>query len=393
MRIIKERGDRHQFLGWGLVLVLFPKSIIMNTLVTPDIREVMEAVHYRPAVSVIMPFEPKMNLKETLIHSLKMAADRVEVELFQQYNNELAALVMQKLRAIIRNLNFNTHKKSVAIYVSPVFEKVLYLDIAVEEKIIVDESFEIRDLVYSKKELHKYLLLLLSAKESRMYLGNSGSFVRIVSSKPERAEAYRIDAAERVTHFSDKSEHREVLMDKFLHHIDQSLDIVLNAYHLPLFVLGADRILGHFKSLTKHRGSVIEYIKGNYEEDTMDQLATRIAPHIANWKKVKQHDLLNQLEEAAGSKKLAVGMKEVWREAMNKNGRLLVVEKDFMYPAEHGSSVDVIYKAVEPYNRFSYIKDAVDDVMEKVLENGGDVEFVDKDVLAPYDRVALVLFH
>jgi hypothetical protein len=64
-----------------------------------------------------------------------------------------------------------------------------------------------------------------------------------------------------------------------------------------------------------------------------------------------------------------------------------------MYAAQHGSSVDSISKATEPYNKFSYIKDAVDDVIEKVLENGGDVEFTDKDVLKDYQRIALVQYY
>ena len=45
----------------------------MNPVVTPEIIEVMEALHYRPAVSIIMPFEPKMSLKTELTHSLKTA--------------------------------------------------------------------------------------------------------------------------------------------------------------------------------------------------------------------------------------------------------------------------------------------------------------------------------
>ena len=64
-----------------------------------------------------------------------------------------------------------------------------------------------------------------------------------------------------------------------------------------------------------------------------------------------------------------------------------------MYAAQHGSNGDIIYKVTEPYNKFSYIKDAVDDVMEKVLENGGDVEFVDTDVLKDYHHIALVLYY
>ena len=72
-------------------------------------------------------------------------------------------------------------------------------------------------------------------------------------------------------------------------------------------------------------------------------------------------------------------MRDVWREAMGHKGRLLVVEKNYMYAAQHGGSEEIIYKTTEPYNKFSYIKDAVDDVIEKVLENGGDVEFVDEE--------------
>ncbi len=365
----------------------------MNPILTSEIREVMDAMHYRPAISIIMPIEPELSLKTELAYSLKIAADKAEKELQENYPDELGKLVMQKLRAIIKNLNFSTHKKSIAIYVSPVFEKVLYLDIAVEEKIIVDESFEIRDLVYSKKQIHKYLVLLLSGKGSHMYLGNSSTFVRIVSKSPQSVYAYTNDIPERVANFSDKSERKEIVMDKFLHHIDNSLDTVLNAYHLPLFVLGTARIMGHFKKLTKHSGAVIEYVQGNYEDATIQELKEILKPHITDWMKVKHKDLLNQLEEAAGKKKLVFGIIEVWREAINHKGRLLVVEKNYMYAARHGSNEDVISNAAETYNKFSYIKDAVDDVIEKVLENGGDVEFVDKDVLQDYNHIALIKYY
>jgi hypothetical protein len=365
----------------------------MNPVLTTEIREVMEAVHYRPAVSVIMPFEPKMSLKTELSHSLKTAADKVEQELQANYPDEMASIVMYKLRAILKDLNFNTNKKSIAVYVSPVFEKVLYLDIPVEEKIIVDESFEIRDLVYSKKQLHKYLDLLLSGKESRMYMGNSRSFVRIISDTPESVYAYMNDAPEKVANFSDMSERKEIIMEKFLHHIDKALDIILKSYQLPLFVMGTERIMGHFKKITKHSGAVIEYVPGNYEEATIEELKEKLQPFITDWKKVKQKELLHQLEEAAGKKKLAIGMKDVWREAMNHKGRLLIVEKNYMYAAQHGGSEDVIYKASEPYSRFSYIKDAVDDVMEKVLGNGGDVEFVDEGMLKEYQQIALIQYY
>jgi Bacterial archaeo-eukaryotic release factor family 3 len=302
-------------------------------------------------------------------------------------------LVMQKIRAIARGLNFDTRKKSIAIFVSPVFEKVLYLDIAVEEKVIVDESFEIRDLIYSKKQLHKYLVLMLSAKESRIYLGDSICFTRIISDTPESVFAYDNDLPERVANFTDISGRKEIMMDKFLHHIDHSIGIILNAYHLPLFVMGAERVLGHFRKISRHANTVVEYVQGNYEEDSMEQLKEVLAPYIAGWKRLMQNDLLNRLAEAAGQKKLVVGIKDVWRESMMQKGRLLVVEKDYMYAAQSGGGGDIIDTTTEPHHTFSYIKDAVDDVIEKVLENGGDVEFTDHGVLDAYQHIALVKYY
>jgi hypothetical protein len=376
-----------------LPVVSLSKILTMPSVISSEIQDVMQAVHYRPAISIIMPFEPKMNLKASLDHSLKVAIQKTEKELLENYPKEVGDLVLNKLHNIITGLNYNTHKKSIAIYVSPVFEKVLYLDIPVEEKIIVDESFEIRDLVYCKKQLHNYLVLVLSSKESKMFLGNSETFVRISSTTPDSVYAYVNDAPERVANFSDVNERKAIITEKFLLHVDKGLDIILNAYQLPLFVLGVEKIIGHFKKLTKHGAAVIDYVHGNYEEATGEELKRVLHTYVADWKQVKQKDLLNLLNDAADKKKLAVGIKNVWAEAMNQKGRLLVVEKNYMYPAQHGGNADEIYPAGTVFNKFSHIKDAVDDVIEKVLENGGDVEFTDPPLLGKYEHIALIEYY
>ena len=37
-----------------------------------------------------------------------------------------------------------------------------------------------------------------------------------------------------------------------------------------------------------------------------------------------------------------------------------------------------------------YIKDEVDEIIEKVFESGGDVEFAENDMLKEYDHIALI---
>jgi hypothetical protein len=362
----------------------------MPTKINPETGEVLKAIHFLPSVSVIMPFEPKMIVKKELLYNFKIATNKVEEEILKNYPADMGILVLQKLQSIIKNVNFNTHKKSIAIYVSPVFEKVLYLDILVEEKVIVDESFEIRDIVYSKKQLHKYLVLLLCGKSSRIYVGNAESFVRIVSDTSQAAVAFDINPDEGIASFANISKRNEVAKEKFLHHIDNTLEIILTNYNLPLFVMGTKKIVDQFKKLTNHTKAVVEYIHGNFEDATPSELKEILAPTIQDWKDVMQKKILNKLAEAADKKKLSIGMKEVWKTATNHKGQLLVVEKNYMYAAENGGIDDIIHKATAPYNKFSYIKDAVDDVMEKVLEDGGDIEFVDEGLLQNYQHIALV---
>jgi hypothetical protein len=365
----------------------------MTPVLLPALNEVKGAIYYRPAVSIILPFEPKMSMKCELIHSLKLASGKVEQELKNNYPVWVVELMMDKLTTLVSNLNFSTQKKSIAIYVSPVFEKVLYLDIPVVQKVVINDSFEIRDLVYSKKQLHQYLVLILSGKQSKIFLGKADTLVKIVSDAPDSAYAYINDIPEKVANFSDTSSRKEIVMDKFLHHIDNTLDLILNTYRLPLFLLGPKRILGHFKSFTRHSKAVIEYIHGNYEDTPVQELPETLKPYIKDWEKVVQKNLLNQLEDAAGKKKLGIGIREVWKDARGRNGRLLVVEKDYMCGSQRSSNKGAIYMPSKPYNKFSTIRDAVDDVIQTVLENGGDVEFVDNELLKEYHHIALIKFY
>src|SRR6185295_17621559 len=148
-----------------------------KTIATPEIVDIMDVGHYAPAISIITPFDPKMTGKSEISLRLKNVVGRVEMDLLANYSLELVTMMMQKLKMLLNKLNYSTHKKSLAIYLSPVFEKVLYLDLPVEEKVMVDESFEIRDLIRSKKQSRQFLLLMVSAKGSKIFLGDSKTLV------------------------------------------------------------------------------------------------------------------------------------------------------------------------------------------------------------------------
>ena len=354
----------------------------MTSRLVPEIQDVIETVHYRPAISIILPFQPNMSFATELKQRLKFVKDEVQKELMQNYSEQTSRMMIQKLNAIINRLNFNTYSKSIAIYLSPVFEKVLYLNFPVEKKIIIDVSFEIRDLVYAKKEYKEFLVLLISDEESKVYLGNPNGLKKIKYNKAD----CRNDIAEPVANFSGLSCRREVLLKKFLLQTDKEFGLLLRAYPLPVFVIGTKKTVGYFRDITRNQKSIVRFIPGNYILASEIELRGILEFYIADWKKVKEDNLLHRLEKAADERKLAKGVKEVWKQASNHRGRLLVVEKNYRCNA------DIIYQEEEPYQRF-YIKDTVDDIIEKVLEQGCDVEFVETATLKDYQQIALVNYY
>jgi hypothetical protein len=133
----------------------------------------------------------------------------------------------------------------------------------------------------TKENKYNYLILLLSAKEVHLYIYDKNKFEKIKLISADNVVAYERDMPARMGQFTDATTHKEVLINKFLHHIDLALGEILNQYpKVPLFVLGTKKITGHFNQLTKHAKAVTEYIDGNYNESSMQELKEVLARPI-----------------------------------------------------------------------------------------------------------------
>lgn len=326
-----------------------------------------------PSVSIFLPFNPKMDSKKDITKKLQVAVDKVEQQLFDNFSFEMAMLVMHKLKAILQNLNYSSHKKSLAIFVSPVFEKVFYLNMEIEEKIAIDSTFQIRDLVKSKKQLYEYLVLKITDTECRIYANQSGEMETIF--------LYRME---------NGWNELEVTAEKFLQRIDNTLEFILESNNLPLFVLGNKSLINHFCGITKHASFIVEFIPDENEYITNDDIKNILKPYLQDWQRIKQKLIALQLQDATKNCNLATGMSNVFRMAGRRNTRILLVEEGYEYPSANADSEEIIYKATQPYSRYSYIKNAVDEVIEKILDRDGDVEFVSKKMMEKHNHIALL---
>ena len=359
----------------------------MSTNILHQESTTIKTVNPEPSISIIMPFEPMMSSKHLLELKLKQASKIVEEKLMKNHKAADAYPVVLKLQSLIKELNYNTLKKSIAIFLSTSDEQVFYFDIPVREKVVVDEPFGISDIILNKKEKIGYLVLLLNSTSSKMYVGNLKELQLIKSNRSSDFPQDKNDIAQRVANFSDPDNRKEILLHKFLHHMDQGLSLILKAYNLPVFMIAPERVLGHFKKITRNAEKFVADIHGDYLDTNETTIFKILQPHLQNWKKLKQQNILQEIDKARDEHILACGIQDVCNTAIHKNSRLLVIEKNLISSKNKLETDQYLNRHSTPF----YIKSALDGVIEKVIKNGGDVELVDK--LQTCGQIALIQYY
>jgi len=86
----------------------------------PDIPQ------HLPCISIIIPFDSRMNTQSGLATILSAAADKHEKKAFENYAGSDATILILKLRSVIKNLNYKRNNQSIAIFVSTLAAKVYY---------------------------------------------------------------------------------------------------------------------------------------------------------------------------------------------------------------------------------------------------------------------------
>ncbi|MCU7551561.1 hypothetical protein OCK74_20740 [Chitinophagaceae bacterium LB-8] len=357
----------------------------MQSNVLKNEMAVIRELKVQPFITLLLPFEPKMTPKYILEKRIKSTLEKIKNELFEHYSFVSAKEVNDKLVSIISNLDYNTHKKSVAVLVSSEECKTFYMDVNVEEKFFVTTSFQYRQLVGHQKDDKEYLLVVMNDDYAAVYRGQGETISKILHNVPEyKRQGTLLDKS----HSKDAGiKDQQTSYYNFIRLIDKSLSILLNAFPLPVFLLAPTKIAENFGQLTHNNDFIVATIEENFYNISEDEIEKFIQPFISHWQILKDRFWLHQLGSALENGTLEVGIEDVWSLAKRKNIKMLVVEEDYEYKAFLGK--DLIISAEEAANNI-YIKDAVEDVIEKVLADGGKVTFVSGAALHNFMHIAAI---
>jgi hypothetical protein len=186
----------------------------------------------------------------------------------------------------------------------------------------------------------------------------------------------------------DKSELEAIRFKDFFRHADE----LLNDYLVgdkPLIVLGIEKALAWFESISEHKQNIIGKIAGSYNHSSLKQIVEKVWPVMRSHLNNERLRLIQEFIEKIGEHHAVSGIQEVWQAVKEGKAFKLLVEKDFRSPGFVDKDAYRLYfrRSQEP---LKVLADAVDDVIQMVLEQNGQVYFVANGMLKDYQGIALI---
>ena len=254
-----------------------------------------------------------------------------------------------------------------------------------------------------QRSIH-YYVLSLSEQTNRLYEGFRDKLIDIQNTNFPFENS--INAGNSASKDTQLREFFDQTNQRFAHYYEQD--------PLRMVVVGEKRNLAIFEALTTHQDILIGMVEGDYTATSPDDLGMIVWPvvkeAIASANKNAIGDLetaisygsgplpeksanesaMRDIEATAGKHKVVSGIDAVGRSAESETGSTLFVEEDYHVKGsiDKTDHSQVLSKHV---NLWEVLDDVVDIIIEKVLQMGGNVVFVNSGSLIKLQRIALIL--
>ena len=380
---------------------------------TPETLAELRSARPYPAVTLVMPADPKAPFSEKdriLLRGLCTEAQRQLAEDQDVERDVRLALRDSKLlpEAVAELVDPGVPAGELVVYISassPTQVWQVPTDAEIRPRVEFADRYLTRYLAAAEQRSWPYLVLVLDQEMCRLYRGAASRLREIKEHGFPDAPAIPSpeDAVPGPIPRAQPYEAHEEYVKQYLRTVDKNLGRALKAHDgLPLFVIGGDKILAAFLDLTTYRDLVAGTLPlTGMDKDTPSDLAKRVTPTVEAYRAEQVAAAVTELEDARSQNKYVGGPAEVWTAIADKRVHRLLVEEGLLIAGTIGADgrelTTVPYPEPvtlpQPKEDFEppepgVATDIVEQMVENAVESGALVLFVPDGTLAEAGGVA-----
>lgn len=315
---------------------------------------------------------------------LKNLIKTAEERLHNDYDKRFVWPIMEKLNDLAEKIDHNHNLESLVIFANSDFVDYVRLPIAVEDRVVIDETFATRDIVRAMHQQSAYYILVLSRQTARLIEAYNDKVVE------EKKGVFPIENKQRETEkvILSMAKGQDNLIEEFFNRVDKIVLEEIKNNPMPILLATETRNFDHYMKIADRKDLIIGHINRNRDDEKPHHIVPDAWQVVLAHYKQKNAARIAELHKAVSEGKFVSDYAEIWRTIQEGRGQTLFVKQGHFQPA---LLVDNEIMIVEKHERDQ--KGIVDDIIDEMIEQnfafGGDVVFMEGDELNKFQNLAL----
>lgn len=348
------------------------------------------------AISILLPthrtFPDNKQDAITLKNLIKEAEERLLTHLDKRDVKSIIDAINEK----VDGLNHNYNLDGLGIFADREDVVVMHFPFAVKERVIIDESFAIRELVREINNAVDYYILVISRASARLIEAFDDRLIHEFDAKTElRSGAFPL---ENTLLFSAQGLDRSQTpndagnLKEFFNRVDKSLQELQNKPErdrLPVIVAGDARNVAFFKEVCDKPTDVVGEVTNIADlKAPAEKIIADVQDALAEYRKQKAEAALQYIGQARSAHQLLTDFSTIFRAVTDGNAARLFVRSGYIQPGIIDTDQKIITLHDDPAAP-GVTDDVVDVLVELVIQKGGEVCFLSPEQLGSEESLCL----
>ena len=160
---------------------------------------------------------------------------------------------------------------------------------------------------------------------------------------------------------------------------------------MPLVIVGDAKNIGYYKEVCDRPDNIIATVTNvtNLEDGSAQHIINSVQEAVEGYRSSLHQEALGEIDKARGASMLQTDLQEVYRSAYQGVGETLYVRRGYIQPAKIDEQAQTLSLADDP-TADGVTDDAIGEIIEHVIHNGGKVVFMPQDIMDADQPIALV---
>lgn len=344
-----------------------------------------------PCISLTMPTARTMpdNAQDPV--RLKNLVNLAKSRLADEIGKRPAAAALKNLEIAADSVDHSRNYEGLAIFANETVEWVVKTRFALPENLVIDDRFSLRSILRAERRAEPYTVLLLSLEEARLfeaqredlYETKAGGFP---AQNPSYGAGSKTPGGPGVnpTASVDESRRRFVV---------ECMDRLRSVADLPkrVVVAGTPEILSNAQEAAGKDIEIVATLQGNYLKSKPSEVGAKAWEAVREARRARSVALVENLNNARSAKRFEAGVQSLVPLAREGRIELLVCGMDYTVAGRIDEETGALHLIDTPEN-WSDLDDVVDWIVHRVLETGGQVRFVEDDLMGETPIAAIIRF-